>query len=170
MSHNRDKLKDIYKTAINDFKKDALEFELKDKALSDWQHYFNGWPCAEHQGFHLEFIDNKIAMVSIYEIKPEHLGGKGEHAVNGATISGILDCAVSVSGFMHYKDKTCGTISNNILMKRPLYGSHIICLGKVTKRSKHLCFGESAVFNDNAIICATSDSIIAVAGQYSDIV
>jgi acyl-coenzyme A thioesterase PaaI-like protein len=170
LAHNLDSFKQTYKTAIERFKTDALEFELKGKDLTDWQQYFNGWPCAVHQGFHLEFVDNKVAMVCIVDVKPEHLGGKGEHAINGATISGILDCAVSVAGFMHYKEKTCGTISNNILMKRPLYGRHIICLGKVTKRSKNLCFGESIIVNDNALICASSDSIIAVASQYSDTV
>lgn len=168
MNYNLDTLKEIYKTSIKNFKNDALEFELKDKELNNWSHYFNSWPCAKHQGFHLEFIDNKIAIVCILNVGEEHLGGKGEHAVNGATISGILDCAVSVAGFMHYKEKTCGTISNNILMKKPLYDDHILCLGKVTKRSKNLCFAQSIILNRALSICATSDSIIAVAGQYSN--
>ncbi|MFP6844427.1 MAG: hypothetical protein VB958_04340 [Thalassolituus sp.] len=170
MIKNISYLIDKYRKDIDSFKSDALKFEVEEKELSDWQQYFNGWPCAKHQGFHLEFLDDRIAMVCIPEVKPEHLGGKGEHAVNGATISGILDCAVSVAGFMHYKGKTCGTISSSIHMKRPLYGNYILCLGKITKRSKNLCFGESAIFNENSVVCANNDSIVAVSSRYSDAV
>jgi len=159
-----------HRNDIDIFKSDALVFELEGEELSDWQQYFNGWPCSEHQGFHLNFIDNRVAMVCIPNVKPEHLGGKGEHAVNGATISGILDCAVSVAGFMHYKGKTCGTISNNIVMKRPLYGDYVLCLGKISKRSKNLCFGESVILNESSVVCASSNSIVAVSGRYSNAV
>lgn len=167
MQYNIDRIKDIYSDSIGLFKVDAIKFDMEGEGLSEWEKYFNSWPCSIHQGFNLEFIDERVAMICIPEIKLEHLGGKGEHAVNGATISGILDCAVSVAGFMHYKDKTCGTISNNIVMKRPLYGDHIVCLGKITKRSKSLCFGESIILNRDSVVCATSTSIVAVSGRYS---
>jgi acyl-coenzyme A thioesterase PaaI-like protein len=130
-------------------------------ALNLWAKDFNSWPSMQHLGFTLQFTQTGASVICITPLSAIHRGGRGQEAVNGAVISGIVDGAIATVGFAHFPENICGTVQLSISILRPVFGSALYAYGIAVKRTKKMVFCEARIFDSEWRLCATGTGIVA---------
>jgi len=150
---------------VAEFSNKAIPFPQDAGTKQNLVNFFNGLASFRHMGYQVENVLGCITKVSIPEVREHHLGGRAERAINGAVISGILDCAMSVASFQHHSDKVCGTVSLTVSILRPIYDDCLVAYGSVIKRSRSMLFGEAMILDKDGRLCADCKGIVAVASE-----
>ncbi|HWV13866.1 MAG TPA: PaaI family thioesterase [Cellvibrio sp.] len=139
--------------------------ECSADALNLWAKDFTSWPSMQHLGFTLQFTPTGASTIIINPLTAIHRGGRGQEAVNGAIISGIVDGAIATVGFAHFPENICGTVQLSTSILRPVFGSALYAYGIVVKRTKQMVFCEARVFDSEWRLCATGTGIVAASDK-----
>jgi acyl-coenzyme A thioesterase PaaI-like protein len=121
-------------------------------------------PGMQHLGARADFSDPAKARVYIDPLEPHHRGGMGTEAVNGAVTAGLFDVAVGIVGHFHTMGRRAGTAQLAIQFIRPVLGDRIEVEARLVRAGTNLVFVAGEAFDQNRVLCARCDGIVAVSG------
>ena len=119
-------------------------------------------------GATVRLLDDGTVKATMDSIKPYHRGGLGTDAINGAVIAGLFDLVVGLAGYQHTRGKTAGVAQLNIHYMRPVRGNSLEVVGRPTRVGRNLVFASGELHDEQGVVCASCDGIVAVSGHPSD--
>jgi acyl-coenzyme A thioesterase PaaI-like protein len=138
-----------------------LPFPLDDADVAAWEERLNKLPVIIRLGARFDLSDRYAAQVHIDQIRPDHLGGLGVAALNGATIAGIIDCAIGAAGVVHFSGERAGTLNLALNFMKPVLGKRATARCIATRKTKTLLFTEACVLDQRGAICVTATGIVS---------
>jgi len=135
------------------------------QTIEEWQKFediLNNSLQFKHVGVKIDLSDPQHPVVFLPEVRPEHLGGLGTEAVNGAVTAFLCDIAIGFTGTIQLKScKRKGTAELNIRYLHPLVSKSIRVVGSVERAAKGLVFTSAKVIDDHERVCAIAQGIVA---------
>ena len=142
----------------------AQVIPLEADARRTWAEQFNRLPGLTHFGLAIDLSDTLLVRVTLSTIAEHHTGGLRSHAVNGAVLAGLFDCALGVAGTLQFDTRRSGTCQLSMQFMRAVLDAPLEVFGACIKRTDNLAFTESALYS-NGRLCATASGIVAVAAD-----
>ena len=125
---------------------------------------WNGHPGMHHMGARVDLSTVGLVRCTVDPIKPEHRGGLGTEAVNGAVIAGVFDLVIGLSGYVHTRGRRAGVAQLSIQFLRPVLGERFETVARASRVGTNLVFSTAELTDDRGVVCARCDGIVAVAG------
>ena len=138
--------------------------KLDPDQLTAFESQWNDHPGMRHMGARLDLSDPGTVRAVVDPIKPEHRGGLGTEAVNGAVISGVFDLVIGLAGYLQTAGRRAGVAQLGIQFLRPVLGDRFEVLGQPIRVGKTLVFCTAELRDQDGKPCARCDGIVAVAG------
>lgn len=129
--------------------------------LARFQDDWNRHPGLRHMGARLDLSAPGEVRAVLDPIQPQHRGGLGTDAVNGAVIAGLLDVVVGLTGFLHV-GRRAGVAQLHVQYLRPLRGDRVEVVGRPTRVGRSLAFVAAEARDGTGTVCALGDGIVAV--------
>lgn len=125
-------------------------------------------PGMRHMGALADFSNPDLVRVVIDPVRPEHRGGMGTEAVNGAVLAGLFDVAIGVVGHFQVPNRRVGTAQLNIQFLRPVRGDRVEVVGHLVRAGMNLVFATADIVDGEGKLCARADGIVAASGEAPD--
>jgi len=141
----------------------SIPVEAQERAaLADrWSQH----PGMQLVGARADFSDPSKVRVFIEPLQPHHRGGMGTEAVNGAVIAGLFDVAIGIVGHFQTRGRRAGTAQLAVQYLRPVLGQRIDVEARLVRAGTNLVFVAGEAFDQNRVLCARCDGIVAVSGS-----
>ena len=140
----------------------GLTIPLDSAARRAWTETFNGLPGMRMIRAEIDLSDDTCVAVHLPEIGPEHQGGLGTDAVNGAVLAGCFDVALGVAGVLQFPGRRAGTVELSMKFMRPAVGGPVTTYAIALKRADNIAFVESELFCGGRF-CARASGMVATA-------
>lgn len=127
-----------------------------------WAVQFNAMPAMGAMDATLDLSDEALVRVHLTEVRPQHQGGMGSAAVNGAVIAGLFDAALGVAGVIQFPGKRAGTVELSVKFMRPTRGRSVDAYAITLKRAEGLAFMEGELWSEGKL-CAVATGIVSTA-------
>lgn len=137
---------------------------LQGEALTRFEAEWNDHPGMRHMGATLDLSSPGLVKAHIDPIRPEHRGGLGTDAVNGAVIAGMFDLVIGLAGYIHTSGRRAGVAQLNIQFLRPVTGDRLEVVARPIRVGRTLVFAAAELTDERDAVCARCDGIVAVAG------
>jgi len=141
-----------------------LRPQLSPEEMIAFQAEWNEHPGMRHMGARLDLSAAGIVRAVVDPIEPQHRGGLGTEAVNGAVIAGIFDLVTGLCGYLQTVGRRAGVAQLSIQFLRPVLGDRFEVVGRTTRAGKTLVFSAAELVDERGAVCARCDGIVAVAG------
>ncbi|MGD8726960.1 MAG: PaaI family thioesterase [Gemmatimonadales bacterium] len=138
--------------------------KLEGNELTAFQAEWNQHPGMRHMGAELDLSDPHVVRAVVDPIRPEHRGGLGTDAVNGAVIAGVFDLVIGLCGYLQTVGRRAGVAQLSIQFLRPVHGSRFEVVGHPVRAGNTLVFATSELRDERGTVCARCDGIVAVSG------
>ena len=138
--------------------------KLSPSELEAFEVKWNAHPGMRHMGAQLDLSTPGIVRTVVDPILPEHRGGLGTDAVNGAVIAGLFDLVIGLSGYLQTVGHRAGVAQLSIQFLRPVLGDRFEVIGRPVRAGKTLVFATAELRDAQGVPCARCDGIVAVAG------
>ncbi|MGN6667585.1 MAG: PaaI family thioesterase [Trinickia sp.] len=125
----------------------AIPLSLKERRL--WCAHLSKMAILDHLGVRLDLDDEHAVRLTLVHRTPAHDGGLGSHALNGAMISGMIDCAMSIAGILHFRGRTCGTMHLSIQFMKAVREPHPVVECRAIRRAPSVVFVEARLLGRN---------------------
>ncbi len=135
---------------------------LTPEEAQQMQDLWNANPVLRMMGVQLDLSDPQCVQALIDPVLPQHRGGLGTQAVNGAVISGIFDLIIGLVGIVNSDKYPTATVQLNISFVRPLLGDQLIARGYLVKSGRALVYAQSEILDGDGNVCATCHGISSV--------
>jgi acyl-coenzyme A thioesterase PaaI-like protein len=139
--------------------------KLKGEQLAAFQAEWNEHPGMRHMGAELDLSTPGVVRAVVDPIRPEHRGGLGTDAVNGAVIAGIFDLVTGLCGYLQTAGRRAGVAQMNVQFLRPVNGSRFEVVGHPVRAGSTLVFSTAELRDEKGTVCARCDGIVAVSGK-----
>jgi acyl-coenzyme A thioesterase PaaI-like protein len=139
--------------------------KLEGEELAAFQAEWNQHPGMRHMGAELDLSTPGVVRAVVDPIRPEHRGGLGTDAVNGAVIAGIFDLVTGLCGYLQTAGRRAGVAQMNVQFLRPVNGSRFEVVGHPVRAGSTLVFSTAELRDEKGIVCARCDGIVAVSGK-----
>ncbi|PIQ28888.1 hypothetical protein COW36_09435 [bacterium (Candidatus Blackallbacteria) CG17_big_fil_post_rev_8_21_14_2_50_48_46] len=123
---------------------------------------WNANPVLQVMGVEVDLSADDVLRAKIDPLKPQHRGGLGTQAVNGAVISGLFDLMIGLVGIVNSQKHRTGTVQLNIHFVRPLKGDILLAEARLVKAGQSLVFARSEIYDSEGRVCAACDGIASV--------
>lgn len=133
--------------------------------LAELEAMWNAHPGMKHMGARLDLSTPGLVRAYLDPVLPEHRGGLGTEAVNGAVIAGMFDLVIGLSGYAHTLGRRAGLAQLNIQFMRPVEGDRFQVIGWPTRVGHNLVFASAELRDQQGAVCARCDGIVAVSGH-----
>jgi len=130
----------------------------------EFESLWNAHPGMRHMGARVDFSVPGAVRCVIDPVRPEHRGGLGTDAVNGAVIAGVFDLVIGLSGYVHTRGRRAGVAQLSIQFLRPVLGARLEAIARPARAGINLVFSTAEVYDERGVVCARCDGIVAVAG------
>ncbi|NRR30619.1 PaaI family thioesterase [Oxalobacteraceae bacterium] len=141
----------------------ALRLPVKAAERPDWQRRLGAMAILEHLGVELDLSDEHAVRLRLTRRGPAHQGGLGTAALNGAIIAGMMDCAMSVAGILHFKGRTCGTVQLSIQFMKPVRMAEPVLECYAVRKAPGMVFLEAHLLDAGGRSSASASGVVAVA-------
>lgn len=138
---------------------------LTESERREFERQWNDHPGMRHMGARVDLSTPGEVRCVLDPIRPEHRGGLGTEAVNGAVIAGVFDLVIGLSGYVHTRGRRAGVAQLSIQFLRPVLGQRFETVGHATRVGTNLVFSTAELVDDRGVVCARCDGIVAVAGK-----
>lgn len=139
--------------------------KLSDSELEAFQAEWSKHPGMRHMGATLDLSTPGVVRAVVDPIQPEHRGGLGTDAVNGAVIAGIFDLVIGLSGYLQTAGRRAGVAQLSIQFLRPVTGDRFEVIGRPVRAGQTLVFATAELLDGRGTVCARCDGIVAVSGS-----
>ena len=134
---------------------------LSESERQEMEAVWNANPVLAKMGLQVDLSDPDCIRAHL-QPGPQHRGGLGTDAVNGAVLSGICDLMVGLAGICHSQKHRTGTVQLNIHFLRPLRGDQLLAEARVTKVGRALVFSRVEIMDAEGEVCASCEGIASV--------
>ncbi len=141
---------------------------LSESEQAEFERLWNDHPGMRHMGARVDFSTPGTVRCVVDPIRPEHRGGLGTEAVNGAVIAGVFDLVIGLSGYVHTRGRRAGVAQLSIQFLRPVLGEKFEAIAQAVRAGMNLVFSTAELHDERGVICARCDGIVAVAGTNRD--
>jgi acyl-coenzyme A thioesterase PaaI-like protein len=117
-------------------------------------------PAAPYFGLELDLSDTHIVVVRLPQLAPHHLGGVRTHAVNGAVLAALFDCALGIAGSLQFPAQRVGTVELSMQFRRPAFDAPLNALAYCTRRTSHVAFVAAEIYAGESL-CAGATGMVA---------
>ena len=131
---------------------------------ADFEQRWNGHPGMRHMGARVDLSTPGEVRCVVDPIRPEHRGGLGTEAVNGAVIAGLFDLVIGLAGYVHTRGRRAGVAQISVQFLRPVLGDKFVTVAHTTRVGTNLVFSAAELRDERGVVCARCDGIVAVAG------
>ena len=138
---------------------------LDREQLEEFEATWNRHPGMVHMGARLDLSDPRHVRAVVDPIKPEHRGGLGTDAVNGAVIAGVFDLVIGLSGYLQTLGRRAGVAQLSIQFLRPVLGERFDIVGYPVRVGTNLVFCTAELHDEKDVVCARCDGMVAVSGR-----
>ena len=138
--------------------------KLSPSEIEAFEVEWNKHPGMRHMGARLDLSTPGLVRTVVDPILPEHRGGLGTDAVNGAVIAGVFDLVIGLTGYLQTAGRRAGVAQLNIQFLRPVLGDRFEVIGRPVRAGKTLVFAAAELLDERGVACARCDGIVAVAG------
>ncbi len=125
-------------------------------------------PGMRHLGARADFSDPERVRVILEPVGPEHRGGMGTAAVNGAVIASLFDAAIGMVGHFQLPGRRAGTAQLNVQFMRPVQGDRVEVVARLARAGSNLVFASAEITDPEGRLCARADGIVAASGGAAD--
>ncbi len=126
---------------------------------------WNEHPGMRLLGVRVDLSAPEVVRLYVDPVQPQHRGGLGTDAVNGAIMAGVFDLAIGLVGHFCTLGRRSGTAQLNIHFVRPVLGDRFEVLGRLVRAGRSLVFATADLHDQSGQLCARCDGIVAVAGE-----
>jgi uncharacterized protein (TIGR00369 family) len=138
--------------------------EERDALAAAWSAH----PGMRHLGARADFSDPERVRLILDPVRPEHRGGMGTTAVNGAVIASLFDAAIGMVGHFQLPGRRAGTAQLHIHFMRPVQGDRIEVAAYLARAGANLVFAWAEITDPEGRVCARADGIVAASGSAAD--
>ena len=128
-----------------------------------WQRCLNELPVLTDLGAELDLSDDCEVRIRLVRSRRAHFGGLGSGAVNGATLSALVDCGIAATGILLFRGRTCGTLHLSLAFIKPVRSPSPQAACHVVRRTDALAFIEARICDAAGAMLVRADGIVAVA-------
>lgn len=147
---------------MSDTPVNALRLPLSQEDRLFWQNHLGDMAILRLLGVELSLQDEHLIQLTLTKRTHAHGGGLGTEALNGAIIAGIMDCAMSIAGILHFRGKTCGTVQLSIQFMKPVRTAHPVVQCYAVRKSASVVFLEARLFDDSKRCSALATGVVGV--------
>ncbi|MEX3935295.1 PaaI family thioesterase [Paraburkholderia phymatum] len=115
-----------------------------------------------HLGVRIDLADDHAVRLVLERITPAHAGGLGTERLNGAMIAGMMDCAMSIAGILHFRGRTCGTVQLSIQFMKPVRCKTPVVECQAVRRATGVIFLEARLLEANGRCAVMATGIVGV--------
>lgn len=130
-------------SSSNDQGQAGLRIPFDQAGRDLWQQRLGQMAILHHLGTELDLSHESLVRLHLKHPGIQHQGGLGTEALNGAIIAGMMDCAISVAGIVHFRGKTCGTVQMSIQFMKPVRSMTCSVECYAVRKSPNLVFLEA---------------------------
>jgi uncharacterized protein (TIGR00369 family) len=130
--------------------------------LDRYAEQFNQSQTLRYLGVRLSFPEGRKAVISMPEVRPEHQGGLGTTAVNGAIISAMFDLAIGCTPALLDPTRRCATLQISVSFQRPLEGTSIEAEAEIDSHGKSTLFASARIRDAQGNICARAQGVVRI--------
>lgn len=135
---------------------------LDAKERLQMQQLWNQYPALQSMNVKVDLADPDCARASIDPVLPQHRGGLGTDAVNGAILSSLCDLMVGLVGILNSQKHRTGTVQLNIHFLKPLRGTQVFAEARATKVGRALVFSHVEIKDIKGTVCVSCEGIASV--------
>jgi len=128
--------------------------------LDRYAELFNQSKSLTFLGFRLSFPEGRKVVVTLPEVRPEHRGGLGTSAINGAVIAGIFDLVLGCTAALVDPTKRCATLQLSMSFQRPLTGDSVHAEAEIDSHGKNTLFASARVMDSQGNVCARAQGVV----------
>lgn len=140
----------------------ALRIPMTGEDRGLWQTRLSGMAILRHLGVELCLQDEYAVYLALKHRTSAHLGGLGTTALNGAMIAGMMDCAMSVAGILHFRGRTCGTAQLSIQFMKPVKSPCPVIECYAVRKSSNMLFLQANLLEENGKCSALATGIVGL--------
>ena len=132
----------------------------------DWnaiERHFNEAPFSRHMGLMVVLDEPVRPRCVIREEMPFHLGGVGQHFINGAIISAMFDFVIGLTALKYASQGNFATSNVNIKLLRPVEKGGVYAIAECRHKIGRRLFVESTLYNGKDEPCCFATGEIRVA-------
>ncbi|MDC0714066.1 PaaI family thioesterase [Stigmatella sp. ncwal1] len=130
--------------------------------LDRYAEQFTQSQTLRHLGVRLSFPEGRKVLISLPEVRPEHLGGLGTTAVNGAVLSAMFDLAIGCTPALLDPTRRCATLQLSLSFQRPLVGSSLEAEAEIDSHGKSTLFASARIRDAQGNICARAQGVVRI--------
>jgi uncharacterized protein (TIGR00369 family) len=93
-------------------------------------------------------------------VKPEHRGGLGTEAVNGAIIASLFDLAIGCTAALVDPTRRSATVQLSMNFERALLGDTIVAEGWIDRAGGSTLFSSAVLKNERGEVCARCQGVV----------
>jgi uncharacterized protein (TIGR00369 family) len=132
---------------------------------AEFERLWNVHPGMRHMGCRVDLATPGQVRCIVDPIRPEHRGGLGTDAVNGAIIAGVFDLIIGLAGYVHTRGRRAGVAQLSIQFLRPVLGDRFSAVARPARVGTNLVFSSAELMDERGVVCARCDGIVAVSGK-----
>jgi acyl-coenzyme A thioesterase PaaI-like protein len=106
---------------------------LEETQRLEFEKLWNSHAGMRHMGARVDLSTPEEVRCVVDPIRPEHRGGLGTEAVNGAVISGVFDLVIGLSGYVHTRGRRAGVAQLSIQFLRPVLGARFEAVARAER-------------------------------------
>jgi uncharacterized protein (TIGR00369 family) len=116
-----------------------------------------------HVGVRVSFPATDLVVAEIPQVRPEHRGGLGTSAVNGAVLAAVFDLAVGCTAALVDPRRRTATMQLSMSFERPLFGDSLRAEARIDSRGQRTIFASARILDDRGQVCARCQAVVALA-------
>lgn len=128
--------------------------------LDRFAEQFNQSKTLTHMGMRLSFPEGRKCVVTIPEVRPEHLGGLGTSAINGLVIASLFDLSLGCTPALLDPSRRCATLQLSMSFQRPLTGPIVRAEAEIDSYGKNTLFASARVLDAQDRVCARAQGVV----------
>ena len=127
-----------------------LKHVMEDALRGHWQAVaegFSGQGPSKLLDITVDLSDLTAPRCEILQTSTLHLGGLGQHYVNGMVTSALLDLSIGITGLNYVQEGFFATSSININFQKPLESGHVYAVSRCRQREGKNLLVDATVYN-----------------------
>lgn len=141
----------------------CLRIPASREERQEWEKRLGDMAIIKHLGTELDLQDPYIVRLHLRHPADAHYGGLGTKALNGAMIAGMIDCAMSVAGILHFRGRTCGTLHMSIDFMKPVRSRYPTVECRAVRKSPNVVFLEAQLIECGKRSSVSASGIVGAA-------
>lgn len=122
---------------------------------------FNQSPPMRYLGLRLSFSpEGDKVLVTLPEVRPEHQGGLGTHAINGGIISAMFDYAIGCTAALVDPTRRCATMQLSTSFERPVRGTTARVEATIDSMGTSTLFASARMYDAQGMVCARCQGVV----------